>query len=196
MKVSELLANAKNYIVNKARGYVLARLVEMQRRSAFIVGLQLRLHGSPFQDLSVQLFSVFSARQSSLSQNENQWQVCDSTIAHSSSPKVNTLASERNQILVGSTTSLKSLYYYLYPLYLRVTFCLTQRQALTSAANLRLLKMKQCYRRCCPRRSPSHLVFHGGDREAIILTTRGGGGISLPLMSEDVLFGVSGIIGV
>lgn len=41
LKLSELLGYVKNYIVNKARGYVLVRLAEMQKRSALIEGLQL-----------------------------------------------------------------------------------------------------------------------------------------------------------
>ncbi|KAL6126239.1 hypothetical protein ACLB2K_074290 [Fragaria x ananassa] len=60
MKVSELLANAKNYIVNKARGYVLARLVEMQRRSAFIIGLQLEDMSFDSMDLLFKI-SVFNS---------------------------------------------------------------------------------------------------------------------------------------
>ncbi|KAL6131012.1 hypothetical protein ACLB2K_069390 [Fragaria x ananassa] len=60
MKVSELLGNAKNYIVNKARGYVLARLVEMQRRSAFIVDLQLEDMSFDSMDLLFKI-SVFNS---------------------------------------------------------------------------------------------------------------------------------------
>ncbi|XP_050387677.1 desiccation protectant protein Lea14 homolog [Argentina anserina] len=41
LKVWEFLGIAKNYIVTKVRGYVLTRIVEMQRRSALIVDLQL-----------------------------------------------------------------------------------------------------------------------------------------------------------
>lgn len=41
LKLSALLGYVKNYLVNKARGYVLVRLAEMQQRSALIEGLQL-----------------------------------------------------------------------------------------------------------------------------------------------------------
>ncbi|XP_062000861.1 desiccation protectant protein Lea14 homolog [Rosa rugosa] len=65
LKVSELLGNAKNYIVNKARGYVLARLVEMQRRSALIVDLQLEDISFDSIDLLFKI-SVYNSFQFSL----------------------------------------------------------------------------------------------------------------------------------
>lgn len=39
-QVSKLAGNAKNYVVNLAKGFLEGRLAEMKKRSALIVGLQ------------------------------------------------------------------------------------------------------------------------------------------------------------